>query len=140
MYGEKLVLKNLTELELVDFIVSLGLPKFRGKQIFSWIYRDIKDFDQMNNIPKNIRQKLRENSIIGNIEIEEKFESKVDNTKKYLFLLNDGNIIETVAMEYENRLTVCVSNQVGCRMGCNFCASTVDGLIRNLEAWEILDQ
>lgn len=140
MNGEKLVLKNLTQLELVDYVVSLGMPKFRGKQIFSWIYKGVKDFDELNNIPKNIREKLRENCIIGNIEIEAKFESKVDNTKKYLFLLDDGNIIETVAMEYTDRITVCVSNQVGCRMGCNFCASTVDGLIRNLEAWEILDQ
>lgn len=94
----------------------------------------------MNNIPKSLREKLKETSIIGNIDIELRLESEIDNTKKYLFLLNDGNIIETVAMEYDNRVTVCVSNQVGCRMGCRFCASTIDGLERNLEAWEILDQ
>lgn len=140
MYKERVVLKNLSEEELKDFLVSLGEKKFRGTQIFSWIYRGVKSFDEMNNIPKSLREKLNENSIIGNIEIELRLDSKIDKTKKYLFLLNDGNIIETVAMIYEDRVTVCVSNQVGCRMGCTFCASTIDGLGRNLEAWEILDQ
>lgn len=140
MYKGKIVLKNLTENEMKDFLVSIGEKKFRGSQIFSWIYKGIRDFDEMKNIPKSLREKLRENSIIGNIEIELKLESQIDNTKKYLFLLNDENIIETVAMEYESRITVCVSNQVGCRMGCRFCASTIDGLERNLEPWEILDQ
>lgn len=140
MYGEKVVLKNLTENEMKDFLVSIGEKKFRGTQIFSWIYKGITSFDEMNNIPKSIRKKLEENSIIGNIEIELKLDSKIDNTKKYLFLLNDGNIIETVAMIYDKRVTVCVSNQVGCRMGCKFCASTIDGLDRNLQPWEILDQ
>ena len=140
MYKGKIVLKNLTEKEMKEFLVSIGEKKFRGSQIFSWIYKGIRDFDEMNNIPKSLREKLRETSIIGNIDIELRLESEIDNTKKYLFLLNDGNIIETVAMEYESRLTVCVSNQVGCRMGCRFCASTIDGLERNLEPWEILDQ
>ncbi len=140
MYKGKIVLKNLTEKEMKDFLVSIGEKKFRGSQIFSWIYKNIRDFDEMNNIPKSLREKLKETSIIGNIDIELRLESEIDNTKKYLFLLNDGNIIETVAMEYDNRVTVCVSNQVGCRMGCRFCASTIDGLERNLEAWEILDQ
>lgn len=140
MYKGKIVLKNLTEKEMKDFLVSIGEKKFRGSQIFSWIYKNIRDFDEMNNIPKSLREKLKETSIIGNIDMELRLESEIDNTKKYLFLLNDGNIIETVAMEYDNRVTVCVSNQVGCRMGCRFCASTIDGLERNLEAWEILDQ
>lgn len=140
MYKGKIVLKNLTENEMKEFLVNIGEKKFRGSQIFSWIYKGIRDFDEMNNIPKSLREKLRETSIIGNIDIELRLESEIDNTKKYLFLLNDGNIIETVAMEYESRLTVCVSNQVGCRMGCRFCASTIDGLERNLEPWEILDQ
>lgn len=140
MYKGKIVLKNLTEKEMKDFLVSIGEKKFRGSQIFSWIYKDIRTFDEMNNIPKSLREKLKETSIIGNIDMELRLESEIDNTKKYLFLLNDGNIIETVAMEYDNRVTVCVSNQVGCRMGCRFCASTIDGLERNLEAWEILDQ
>ncbi|CCY48821.1 Ribosomal RNA large subunit methyltransferase N [Peptostreptococcus anaerobius] len=136
----KVVLKNLTEEEMVEFILSLGEKKFRAAQVYSWVYKNIRDFDEMKNVPKSLRDKLREKSIIGNLDIELKLESKIDNTKKYLFLLNDGNIIETVAMDYDSRLTVCVSNQVGCRMGCNFCASTIGGLSRHLEAWEILDQ
>lgn len=136
----KVVLKNLTEEEMVEFILSLGEKKFRAAQVYSWVYKNIRDFDEMKNVPKSLRDKLREKSIIGNLDIELKLESKIDNTKKYLFLLNDGNIIETVAMDYDSRLTVCVSNQVGCRMGCNFCASTIGDLSRHLEAWEILDQ
>lgn len=136
----KVVLKNLTEEEMVEFILSLGEKKFRAAQVYSWVYKNIRDFDEMKNVPKSLRDKLRDKSIIGNLDIELKLESKIDNTKKYLFLLNDGNIIETVAMDYDRRLTVCVSNQVGCRMGCNFCASTIGGLSRHLEAWEILDQ
>lgn len=140
MYKEKIVLKNLLENELRDFLEEIGEKKFRGSQIYSWIYRGAKSFDDMNNIPKSLREKLSEYSIIGNLKIDLKLTSKIDNTSKYLFELNDGNIVETVAMEYDNRVTVCVSNQVGCRMGCRFCASTIDGLERNLEAWEILDQ
>lgn len=140
MEQNKVALKNMTEDELKDFIVSIGEKSFRGTQIFSWIYKGAKTFDDMRNIPKSLREKLDEVSYIGNIEQELKLESKVDKTKKYLFLLNDGNIIETVMMDYEDRVTVCISNQVGCRMGCNFCASTLEGLIRNLEPWEILDQ
>ena len=136
----KVVLKNLTEEEMVEFILSLGEKKFRAAQVYSWVYKNIRDFDEMKKVPKSLRDKLRDKSIIGNLDIELKLESKIDNTKKYLFLLNDGNIIETVAMDYDSRLTVCVSNQVGCRMGCNFCASTIGGLSRHLEAWEILDQ
>ncbi|WP_101772665.1 23S rRNA (adenine(2503)-C(2))-methyltransferase RlmN [Peptostreptococcus faecalis] len=140
MCKERIVLKNLTKSEMSDFLVDIGEKKFRGNQIYSWIYKGVKSFDEMNNIPKSLREKLETSSIVGNIEIDLKLKSKIDNTSKYLFLLNDGNIIETVAMEYKDRLTVCVSSQVGCRMGCRFCASTIDGLSRNLEAWEILDQ
>lgn len=140
MNQNKVALKNFTEAKLKEFMKTIGEKPFRGSQIYSWIYRGAKTFDDMNNIPKNLREKLDEVSYIGNIEIELKLESKVDKTKKYLFLLNDGNIIETVMMDYEDRVTVCISNQVGCRMGCKFCASTLDGLIRNLEPWEILDQ
>lgn len=140
MEKNKVALKNMTEDELKEFIVSMGEKSFRGSQIFSWIYKGAKTFDDMKNIPKSLREKLDEVSYIGNIEQELRLESKVDKTKKYLFLLNDGNIIETVMMDYEDRITVCISNQVGCRMGCNFCASTLEGLIRNLEPWEIIDQ
>lgn len=140
MNQNKVALKNFTELEMKEFMKTIGEKPFRGSQIFSWIYKGAKSFDDMNNIPKSLREKLDEVSYIGNIEVELKLESKVDKTKKYLFLLNDGNIIETVMMDYEDRVTVCISNQVGCRMGCKFCASTIDGLLRNLEPWEILDQ
>lgn len=140
MNQKKTALKNFTELEMKEFMKTIDEKPFRGSQIFSWIYKGAKSFDDMNNIPKSLREKLDEVSYIGNIEVELKLESKVDKTKKYLFLLDDGNIIETVMMDYEDRVTVCISNQVGCRMGCKFCASTIDGLLRNLEPWEILDQ
>lgn len=140
MENKKVALKNFTEDELKEFMKTIGEKPFRGSQIYSWIYKGAKTFDDMNNIPKSLRDKLEEVSYIGNLEVELKLESKVDGTKKYLFLLDDGNIIETVMMDYESRVTVCISNQVGCRMGCRFCASTMDGLIRNLEPWEILDQ
>ncbi|WP_300278994.1 23S rRNA (adenine(2503)-C(2))-methyltransferase RlmN [Peptacetobacter sp.] len=137
---EKKALKNFTEAEMKEFMKEIGEKAFRATQVYSWIYKGAKSFDDMNNIPKSLRAKLEEVSYIGNIDIELKLESKDGKTKKYLFLLNDGNIIETVMMDYDSRVTVCVSNQVGCRMGCRFCASTMDGLVRNLEPWEILDQ
>lgn len=140
MNQNKVALKNFTEEELKEFMKTIGEKSFRGSQIYSWIYKGAKSFDDMNNIPKSLRDKLDEVSYIGNLEVELKLESKKDGTKKYLFLLNDENIIETVMMDYESRVTVCISNQVGCRMGCKFCASTIDGLLRNLEPWEILDQ
>lgn len=136
----KKALKNFTEAEMKEFMKEIGEKAFRGTQVYSWIYKGAKTFDDMKNIPKSLREKLEEVSYIGNIDIELKLESKDGKTKKYLFLLNDGNIIETVMMDYDSRVTVCVSNQVGCRMGCRFCASTMDGLVRNLEPWEILDQ
>ena len=136
----KKALKNFTEAEMKEFMKEIGEKAFRGTQVYSWIYKGAETFDDMKNIPKSLREKLEEVSYIGNIDIELKLESKDGKTKKYLFLLNDGNIIETVMMDYDSRVTVCVSNQVGCRMGCRFCASTMDGLVRNLEPWEILDQ
>ena len=140
MNQNKVALKNFTELDMKDFMKTIGEKAFRGSQIFSWIYKGAKTFEDMNNIPKDLKNKLEQVSYIGNLDMDLKLESKKDGTKKYLFQLNDGNIIETVMMDYESRVTVCVSNQVGCRMGCTFCASTIDGLVRNLEPWEILDQ
>lgn len=140
MIQNKVALKNMTEEELKEFLKSIGEKPFRGSQIFSWIYKGAKTFDDMKNIPKSLREKLEEVSYIGNIKQELVLESKIDKCKKYLFELNDGNIVETVMMDYGDRVTVCISNQVGCRMGCKFCASTLEGLIRNLEPWEILDQ
>ncbi len=140
MTQNKVALKNMTEDELKEFLKSIDEKPFRGSQIFSWIYKGAKTFDDMNNIPKSLREKLEEVSYIGNIKQELSLESKIDKCKKYLFELNDGNVVETVMMDYGDRITVCISNQVGCRMGCKFCASTLEGLIRNLEPWEILDQ
>ena len=137
---DKKALKNFTEGELKEFMKEIGEKPFRGSQIYSWIYKGAESFDDMKNIPKSLREKLDEVSYIGKIDTELRLESKDGKTKKYLFLLNDGNIIESVMMDYESRVTVCVSSQVGCRMGCRFCASTIDGLLRNLEPWEILDQ
>ena len=140
MENQKIALKNFTEEELKEFMKEIGEKPFRGTQIYSWIYKGAKTFDDMKNIPKSLREKLEKVSYIGNLETELVLKSKVDKTKKYLFALNDGNIIESVMMDYDDRVTACISNQVGCRMGCKFCASTMEGLIRNLEHWEILDQ
>ena len=136
----KVCLKNLTEEELKQYIKSIGEKAFRATQIYGWIYKGAKSFSDMKNIPKILQEKLEEIAFIGNLNINLKLVSKLDGTRKYLFELNDGNIIESVMMEYEHGVTVCISNQVGCRMGCRFCASTIDGLVRNLEPWEILDQ
>ena len=136
----KVCLKNLTEEELKEYIKSIGEKAFRATQIYGWIYKGAKSFSDRKNIPKSLQEKLEEIAFIGNLNINLKLVSKLDGTRKYLFELNDGNIIESVMMEYEHGVTVCISNQVGCRMGCRFCASTIDGLVRNLEPWEILDQ
>ena len=136
----KICLKNFTEEELKEYIKSIGEKAFRATQIYGWIYKGAKSFSDMKNIPKSLQEKLEEIAFIGNLNINLKLVSKLDGTRKYLFELNDGNIIESVMMEYEHGVTVCISNQVGCRMGCRFCASTIDGLVRNLEPWEILDQ
>ncbi|MFZ5967872.1 MAG: 23S rRNA (adenine(2503)-C(2))-methyltransferase RlmN [Bacillota bacterium] len=133
-------LKNCTVQELEVFLKEIGEQGFRGKQIFQWIHKGIDSFDDMTNLSKGLREKLKEYAYIGAIQIETMLESKVDGTRKYLFLLEDGNIIESVLMRYNYGNTVCVSTQVGCRMGCSFCASTIGGMVRNLSAGEILDQ
>ena len=133
-------LKRLTYLELSSFVAELGEPKFRAKQIFSWLSKGICDFSEMTDLSKATREKLKENSFISKLEIERKLVSELDGTIKYLFRLDDGNCIETVVMRYNHGLSVCISSQVGCRMGCGFCASTIGGLVRNLTAGEILNQ
>ncbi|CAH2212839.1 23S rRNA (adenine(2503)-C(2))-methyltransferase RlmN [Tepidibacter aestuarii] len=137
---DKVCLKSLTENDMKEFMKEIGEKPFRANQIFSWIYKEIDSIDDMSNISKDLRKKLSEKSKLGKLEIYKKFESKIDGTIKYLFALEDGNIIESVMMKYEHGVSVCISTQVGCRMGCNFCASTIDGLERNLHPWEILDQ
>lgn len=137
---EKTDLKALTLDELEAFMKEAGEPKFRAGQIFEWLYRGVTSFDEMTNISKKTRKKLSEISFISYPEIEQKFVSQIDGTVKYLFKLADGNFVETVVMEYKHGLSICISSQVGCRMGCGFCASTICGLTRNLTAGEIINQ
>lgn len=134
-------LNNMNYDELSEFVVSLDLKKFRGDQIFRAIHNKyIDEIDSINQLSKEDRSKLIENSHIRKIKILKVFESKLDDTKKMLYLLDDNNIIEGVLMKYHHGYTLCVSTQVGCRMGCNFCASTKNGLERNLDTSEIVSQ
>lgn len=126
--------------ELSQLLCSMGEPKFRASQLFKWLQSGINSFDEMTNIPKSTREKLEETCYIATVKIVRKFESKLDETVKYVYELYDGEYIESVLMKYEHGYTVCVSTQVGCRMGCSFCASGLNGLTRNLTASEILAQ
>lgn len=136
----KINLMDLSQEEMAALAIEFGEPKFRGKQIFEWIHRGAEDFDEMTNLSKSLREKLCENTFIGSPKIEEKYVSRLDGTRKYLLRLWDGNFIESVLMKYEHGYTICVSSQVGCRMGCRFCASTLKGRERNLSPGEILGQ
>ncbi|NLL04239.1 MAG: 23S rRNA (adenine(2503)-C(2))-methyltransferase RlmN [Clostridiaceae bacterium] len=133
-------LLSLTIEELETFFIKMGQQKFRAKQVFQWVNKGVKDIDEMTNLSKDIRENLKTKAYINKLEISEKFVSKIDGTTKYLFKLIDGNIIESVLMKYEHGLSVCISSQVGCKMGCKFCASTGVGFVRNLTASEMLDQ
>ena len=133
-------LKNLTYTELVDFITGLGEKKFRAEQIFKWLSLGVTSYDEMTDISKPLREKLREKTFISTFDIEKKLISAIDGTVKYLYRLDDGNYIECVVMRYHHGLTICISSQVGCRMGCKFCASTIGGLYRSLSAGEMLNQ
>ena len=129
---------NLTE--LTSLITDLNLPKFRAKQIFDWLYvKRINSFSEMTNLSKELREKLAQSFEITTLEVAVKQESK-DGTIKFLFELQDGYTIETVLMRHEYGNSVCVTTQVGCRIGCTFCASSIGGLKRNLEAGEIVSQ
>ena len=133
-------LKNLEYEELCGFIEEIGEAGFHAKQIFSWLSKGVTDFDEMTDISKEMRAKLKEKSFISKLKIEKKLVSKIDKTTKYLFGLDDGNCIESVVMYYKHGITICVSSQVGCRMGCRFCASTIGGKVRDLTSGEILNQ
>lgn len=137
---DKLDLKDLTFDELSDWVASLGEKPFRAKQIFQWVYRGARSVSEMTDLSKGLREKLDSLCEIGHLEIERKLVSKLDGTIKYLFRLRDGNLIESVLMSYKHGNTLCVSSQVGCRMGCRFCASTIGGLVRSLTPSEIIDQ
>ncbi|MBQ6895286.1 MAG: 23S rRNA (adenine(2503)-C(2))-methyltransferase RlmN [Clostridia bacterium] len=133
-------LRDLTFEQLENLIVSLDEKKFRAAQIFSWLHKGVRSFDEMTNVSKFLRDKLSENYYVSSPEIVKKLESRLDKTKKYLFKLQDGNMVESVVMYYKHGITICVSSQVGCAMGCKFCASTIGGLVRSLTPGEILDQ
>lgn len=126
--------------ELKEELIALGEKKYRAEQIFQWLYIDkVKEFDDMTNLSIELRNKLKENFCICNYKILKKQESS-DGTKKYLFDVLDGNAIETVLMQYHHGKTICVSSQIGCKMGCKFCASTGIQFVRNLSAGEIVEQ
>ena len=125
--------------EITKWVTEKGYPGFRGKQIFRWIHQGA-DFDEMTNLPKDMRDKLKEEAIAQPVSIQLKRESGLDGTIKFLYALKDGNCVEGVLMRYKYGISLCISTQVGCRMGCRFCASTLEGLIRNLTAGEMLGQ
>ena len=134
-------IKDLSVPQIEEEFKALGLPAFRAKQVIQWIFqKGASDWSEMTNLSKELREVLRKNFYITNLEVLTKQVSKLDGTKKYLFELADGNAIETVVMQHDYGTSVCVSTQVGCKMGCGFCASTIGGLVRNLTAAEIFDQ
>ena len=133
-------LKSLTQPELADILKQLGQPAFRAKQVFTWLHKGVRSYDEMTNLPKTLRESLAQNYPIHPPQVVRKQESKKDGTIKYLWQLSDGNCVETVLMRYRYGNTVCISTEVGCRMGCAFCASTLGGLVRRLEPFEMLDQ
>ena len=138
---EKKDIKSMTLSELEKEVKSLGLPKFRAGQIFDWLQKQcVCSFDEMTNLSKSLRETLDERYYIASCEVEERFESALDETVKYLFRLHDGQCIESVLMKYNHGWSICISSQVGCRMGCKFCASTIGGLVRSLTASEMLSQ
>ena len=136
----KIDLKSMTIPEIEAFLAELGEPKFRAKQIFVWMHKGVESFDEMTNLSKTLREKLNELCTLTVPKVERKQASKLDGTIKYLWMLEDGNCVETVLMRYKHGNTVCVSSEIGCAMGCAFCASTIGGLVRRLTAAEILSQ
>lgn len=133
-------IKSMTQQELARFLKELGEPAFRAKQVFTWLHRGVTSFEDMTNLSKPLREKLAERCFITAPTVARKQESRLDGTIKYLWELSDGNCIETVLMQYHHGNTVCISSQVGCRMGCAFCASTIAGKVRDLRPSEMLDQ
>lgn len=133
-------IKSMTQAELTAFFGEMGEPKFRAKQVFTWLHKGARSFDEMSNLSKPLREKLKQTCILTPPTVERKQVSAIDGTIKYLWRLADGSCIETVLMRYQHGNTVCISCQVGCRMGCVFCASTLGGKIRDLTPAEMIDQ
>jgi 23S rRNA (adenine2503-C2)-methyltransferase len=138
---EKTDIKSLDLKKLSAYVESIGEKSFRAKQLYEWMHKKLAaDFDEMTNLPKSLKEKLLQSAAFTSLVVVDEKISQIDGTRKYLFGLPDGNIIESVLMRYNHGNSVCISSQVGCRMGCRFCASTLDGLERNLSASEMLDQ
>lgn len=138
---EKIDIRSLNYQELAEEIKALGLPKFRTDQIYSWLFeKGVRDFSEMSNLSKDLRQALDERFVIRNCTIDTKLCSKLDETVKYLFELGKGEFVECVVMKYKYGYSICVSTQLGCKMGCKFCASAIGGFKRHLTASEILSE
>ena len=133
-------LKSKTQPEIAAVLKEMGQPAFRAKQVYSWLHKAVRSYEEMSNIPKALREALAEKYPLYAPEAVRKQESAKDGTIKYLWKLADGNCVETVLMRYHYGNTVCISTEVGCAMGCAFCASTLGGLVRRLEPYEMLDQ
>lgn len=133
-------LRSMEYYEVEEVVLNLGEKKYRAKQIYNFLAKGVSSIDEMYTLSKDFREKLKERYYICKTDIYHKLESNLDGTRKYLIELGDGNLIETVLMIYKNGHSICLSTQVGCRMGCKFCASTVDGLVRNLTPGEIIGQ
>ena len=133
-------IKSLTQAEIGVVLKELGQPAFRAKQIYSWLHKGVRSYEEMSNLPKALRQTLETEYPLHIPRVVRRQESKKDGTIKFLWELSDGNCVETVLMRYHYGNTVCISTEVGCRMGCAFCASTIGGLVRRLEPYEMLDE
>ena len=134
-------IKSLNLEQLTEELLSIGEKKFRAKQIYAWIHQKLADsFDEMTNLSKDLRERLDREYTLSSLDVVEVQTSKIDGTQKYLFRLHDGHVIESVLMKYHHGNSVCISSQVGCRMGCKFCASTIGGKVRDLAASEMLGQ
>ena len=133
-------LKSLTLPELTTLLKEQGEPGFRAKQVYTWLHKGVRSYAEMTNLPQSLRDRLEAQYPICPPQVARKQVSKLDGTTKYLWELSDGNCVESVLMRYHHGNTVCISTEVGCRMGCAFCASTHGGLIRRLEPFEMLDQ
>lgn len=133
-------IKDLSYDELLDYAAASKLPKFRAGQIFEWIYKDAASFEDMTNLPKSLIEQLERDFYIGRARIEIIQHSKTDNTRKYLLCFEDGNAVECVLMDYSYGKTICISTQIGCRMSCEFCASTIGGLVRSMTSGEMLEE
>ena len=133
-------LRSKTLPELAELLKELGQPAFRAKQVFSWLHKGVRSYDEMTNLPLNLRTALEEKYPMCPPRVVRKQVSQKDGTVKYLWQLADGNCVETVLMRYHYGNSVCISSEVGCRMGCAFCASTLGGLVRRLEPAEMLEQ